>query len=250
MISFIHTVSIYIQAILGRMFFYIEGINMDNKNSNGIFKKILEIFGFNKLSEEEKEFHRDANVRSTLYLAAITIILETLMIIRFVRKYVLTGIYNTFSLFMEKSASYWILLSTGIIMLVYSLLYLKNKIPRSKYMSTFLTMIFTGICMYFGWVVSASDYGKGRMIICFMTMVIYAACLLIWRPYISIIMLSAIGASYIWYLNNYVPNIDGDLNSVLEADRINYTIYFISLITVVISIYAQRHSEAKNPQSL
>ena len=232
------------------MFFYIEGINMDNKNSNGIFKKILEIFGFNKLSEEEKEFHRDANVRSTLYLAAITIILETLMIIRFVRKYVLTGIYNTFSLFMEKSASYWILLSTGIIMLVYSLLYLKNKIPRSKYMSTFLTMIFTGICMYFGWVVSASDYGKGRMIICFMTMVIYAACLLIWRPYISIIMLSAIGASYIWYLNNYVPNIDGDLNSVLEADRINYTIYFISLITVVISIYAQRHSEAKKSAKL
>jgi hypothetical protein len=63
-------------------------------------------------------------------------------------------------------------------------------------------------------------------------------------------MLSAIGASYIWYLNNYVPNIDGDLNSVLEADRINYTIYFISLITVVISIYAQRHSEAKKSAKL
>ena len=223
---------------------------MENKKKKNVWEKILEILGFSRISNEELQFHRDANIRSTIYMAGVIVILEIWMILRFIKKYVVTGIFATFPLFMEKSQSYWILLSSGVIMMIYSILYTRKKIRRSPVVSNFLIIVFTGICMYFGWKVSASDFSKGRMIICFMTMALYVACLLIWRPYVSMIMISILSISYIWYLDNFAPNTAGELHAVLEADKINYATYFISLITVVVSIYNQRHSEAKKSAKL
>jgi len=218
--------------------------------SKSFWYRIKEFFGFNKMSPYEKAFHRDANIRSTFFMALIIIVLESWMIIRFIKKYVLTGQYATVELFFKYSKNYWLLLLIGVFMLVYSVLYTNNKISRSPYISTCLTIMFTGVCMYFGWKVSESDFSKGRMILCFLTMVLYAACLLIWRPYISIIMLSVIGITYINYLDVYGVDLEGNHKGVLEADMINYATFFISLIAVVVSIYHQRHSEARKSAKL
>lgn len=218
--------------------------------SRSFWYRIKEFFGFNKMSPYEKAFHRDANIRSTFFMALIIIVLESWMIIRFIKKYVLTGQYATVELFFKYSKNYWLLLLIGVFMLVYSVLYTNNKISRSPYISTCLTIMFTGVCMYFGWKVSESDFSKGRMILCFLTMVLYAACLLIWRPYISIIMLSVIGITYINYLDVYGVDLEGNHKGVLEADMINYATFFISLIAVVVSIYHQRHSEARKSAKL
>ena len=218
--------------------------------SKSFWYRIKEFFGFNKMSPYEKAFHRDANIRSTFFMALIIIVLESWMIIRFIKKYVLTGQYATVELFFKYSKNYWLLLLIGVFMLIYSVLYTNNKISRSPYISTGLTIMFTGVCMYFGWKVSESDFSKGRMILCFLTMVLYAACLLIWRPYISIIMLSVIGITYINYLDVYGVDLEGNHKGVLEADMINYATFFISLIAVVVSIYHQRHSEARKSAKL
>lgn len=218
--------------------------------SRSFWYRIKEFFGFNKMSPYEKAFHRDANIRSTFFMALIIIVLESWMIIRFIKKYVLTGQYATVELFFKYSKNYWLLLLIGVFMLIYSVLYTNNKISRSPYISTCLTIMFTGVCMYFGWKVSESDFSKGRMILCFLTMVLYAACLLIWRPYISIIMLSVIGITYINYLDVYGVDLEGNHKGVLEADMINYATFFISLIAVVVSIYHQRHSEARKSAKL
>ena len=215
-----------------------------------IWYRIKDFFGFVKMSPYEKAFHRDANIRSTFFMALIIIVLESWMIIRFIKKYVLTGQYATFELFFKYSKNYWLLLFIGVFMLIYSTLYTNNKIKRSPFISTGLTILFTGVCTYFGWKVSESDYSKGRMILCFLTMILYAACLLIWRPYISIIMLSVIGITYINYLDVYGVDLEGNHKGVLEADMINYATFFISLIAVVVSIYHQRHSEARKSVKL
>ncbi len=212
--------------------------------------RLKEFFGLGKMPPYEKAFHRDANIRSTFFMALIIIVLESWMIIRFIKKYVLTGQYATFELFFKYSKNYWLLLLIGVFMLVYSVLYTGNKISRSPFISNGLTVMFTGVCVYFGWKVSESDFSKGRMILCFLTMVLYAACLLIWRPYISIIMLSVIGIAYINYLDIYGVDLEGNHKGVLEADMINYATFFISLIAVVVSIYHQRHSEARKSAQL
>ena len=226
----------------------IEGEKTMEKNCFG--NRLKEFFGLGKMSPYEKAFHRDANIRSTFFMALIIIVLESWMIIRFIKKYVLTGQYATFELFFKYSKNYWLLLLIGVFMLVYSVLYTGNKISRSPFISIGLTVMFTGVCVYFGWKVSESDFSKGRMILCFLTMVLYAACLLIWRPYISIIMLSVIGIAYINYLDIYGVDLEGNHKGVLEADMINYATFFISLIAVVVSIYHQRHSEARKSAQL
>ena len=229
---------------------------MDKRNKKSVLKKALEIFGFTKMSEYESAFHADANVKSSIYMSGIIIALEIWMLVRYVYKYVfVTKECTTLSYFYTGTKSYWILLSTGLVMLVYSILYTSRKIKKNRLVSNILTILFTGICMYFGWIVSASDYKKGRMIICFMTMVLYVACLLIWRPYISLVMLSAIAISYVYYLDS-IDTVLSDLMSpeqiekISNANKINYATYFISLITIVISIYNQRHSEAKKSHKL
>lgn len=222
--------------------------HMEKKDSLG--KRILAALGFFKMSDYEKSFHRDANVRSTIYMSSIIIVLETWMIVRYLNKYIFSGKYEfTFESFFTYTKSYWMLLLIGALMLIYSILYMKDKIGRSKRLSIFLTLIFTGICMYFGWTVSANDYSKGRMILCFLTMVLYAACLLIWRPYISFLMLMVIGNAYVIYLDKFVYLKDGTLG-MNEGDKINFATFYISMITVVISIYHQRHSEAIKSEKL
>jgi len=59
----------------------------EKKEKKNIFQWILHILGFQKLSESEKAFQRDANIRSTIYMSAIIIVLETWMIIRYIKKY-------------------------------------------------------------------------------------------------------------------------------------------------------------------
>lgn len=228
--------------------YMIEGEKTMEKKS--FWYRLKDFFGFVKMSPYEKAFHRDANIRSTFFMALIIIVLESWMILRFIKKYVLTGQYATAELFFKYSRNYWLLLLIGVFMLIYSILYTGNNISRSPYISIGLTVMFTGVCMYFGWKVSESDFSKGRMIICFLTMVLYAACLLIWRPYISIIMLSVIGIAYINYLDTYGVDLEGNAKNVLEADQINYATFFISLIAVVVSIYHQRHSEARKSAQL
>ena len=63
-------------------------------------------------------------------------------------------------------------------------------------------------------------------------------------------MLSVIGITYINYLDVYGVDLEGNHKGVLEADMINYATFFISLIAVVVSIYHQRHSEARKSAKL
>ena len=62
---------------------------MEKKENLGT--KILRALGFFKMSDYEKSFHRDANVRSTVYMASIIIVLETWMIVRYLNKYIFSG---------------------------------------------------------------------------------------------------------------------------------------------------------------
>ena len=59
---------------------------MEKKEKTGT--KILRALGFFKMSDYEKKFHRDANVRSTIYMSSIIIVLETWMIVRYLNKYI------------------------------------------------------------------------------------------------------------------------------------------------------------------
>ncbi len=137
-------------------------------------------------------------------------------------------------------------------------LYLKFKGKNSYVLSVILITCFAMVCLLFGVKVGYSDfanpyinaktglpnYDRLKMITCFLTMVIFAACLLIWKPYISITLLLTSFILFYSFLESY------DGREFLEGDKINYITFLISLTMVTISIYQQRITEAKKDERL
>ena len=141
--------------------------------------------------------------------------------------------------------------------------YRRYKGKDNTALSMLVIICFAAVCLFFGikvgysdfanpWIKVASDGSqvfntqKVKMITCFLTMIIFVACLLIWKPYISILMLTSIFVLFDYCLCQYGV----DKREFLEADRINYYTFLISLVMITISIYQQRIIEAYKDEKL
>ncbi|MBP5694676.1 MAG: EAL domain-containing protein, partial [Bacilli bacterium] len=144
-----------------------------------------------------------------------------------------------------------------VILYVFSLLYglviITDSLLRYRFkkeiqaLSIVVVTIFATILLAFGIKVSHSDFYSGKEIMCYLTMVIYVACLLIWKPYVSVAMIGTIFLFFYYLLDWTIPH---ERNAFLEGDIINYITFFISLTMVCISIYMQRLDEAKKDETL
>lgn len=126
-------------------------------------------------------------------------------------------------------------------------IYSKFKGKDNMLLSIFVIVSFAAVCLLFGIKTGYSDYtslSKPKMITCFLTMVTFVACLLIFKPYISILMLTTI---FIIFLN-FMKGFDGRIYQ--EGDEINYITFLVSLTTITISIYHQRITEALKDEQL
>ena len=153
---------------------------------------------------------------------------------------------------------YVLLFVIGVTIIAYSLL--KYRKDRTVVALEHLAIIcFTLICLAFGIVVSYSNFWGGKGIICFLTMVIYVCCLLIYRPYITILIL---GASFLGFyrilltfqnglsFQDQVVVISGIAQRFVSGDTVNYITFFISLTTICFAIYQGRLSEATKSKAL
>lgn len=135
--------------------------------------------------------------------------------------------------------------------------YLKNK--NVVLLEHLAIIAFTLICLAFGIFVSYSDFWGGKEIICFLTMVLYVGCLLIYRPYITLLIL---GASFLAFFNILLTYqggltfarqevvISGVAYKIISGDAVNYITFFISLATICFAIYHGRLTEARNSKAL
>ncbi len=278
---------------------------------------IRKLFGFEKNSPYVTHYLNEANIRSTVYMAFITIALEIWMIIRSFHKYVIPktsaaggGFATFFQNVFKYTSYYWLLIiaalailgfsanylrekkkpskvtfifslvtsglclaytplifiesalknpkstvinnativaiyaalfSLGVTILAYSFYHWKKK-KQSDALSVLVIVMFAVMCLSFGIKVSYSDFfstSNQKMIICFLMMVIYVGCLLIWKPYASILMLGGIFAGF-YAMLDYFP----DKRVFLDGDKVNYITFLVSLVTVCVSIYHQRLREA------
>lgn len=216
----------------------------------GIGERLSQWLGFYKVSPYVAKFHRDANVRSATYMSLIIVALEIWMLIRYTVKYVIPGMCETFGEYWHYTHSYWIMLAVSIAIFIFSILYEKGKIKQGSMISGVFISIFAATCLFFGMITSLSDFSRGRMITCFLCMVLYVAGIIIWRPYFSILILSASFGGFYYILSHYAYNKAGELVEMTSADLINYVTFFISVTAVAISVYHQRHREAVKTERL
>lgn len=153
---------------------------------------------------------------------------------------------------------YVLLFVIGASIVAYSLVkYLKNKnIVALEHLAI---ICFTLVCLAFGVYVSYSDFWGGKEIICFLTMVIYVGCLLIYRPYVTVLSLGASFLGFYYVLLTYKEGltfkaqeieISGVTQKIISGDAVNYATFFISLTTICFAIYHGRLNEARKSKAL
>ncbi len=153
---------------------------------------------------------------------------------------------------------YVLLFVIGLSTVVYALVkYLRHK---TLVILEHVTIIaFTLVCLAFGVFVSYSDFWAGKEIICFLTMVFYVGCLLIYRPYVTVILLGAIFMGFYHILLTYQDGlsfkyqeviISGAARKIISGDAMNYVTFFVSLTTICFAIYHGRLNEAKKSKEL
>ena len=136
-------------------------------------------------------------------------------------------------------------------------LFFKFKGKNSSPLSILLIVCYATVCLLFGIKVGYSDFANTallddpkfdvdrlKMITCFLTMVLFVGCVLIWKPYISIILLTSIFVLFQYFIDSYPKR------TFVNADVINYYTFLVSLIVVAISIYQQRIAEARKDELL
>ena len=169
----------------------------------------------------------------------------------------------------------------SITIFVDSLLRYKMK-KNYPFVTVGVMVFFAFMCFSFGVKVSYSDYTSSgaKEIICFLTMILFGTCMIIWRPYVSIVLNVAIfvvfyvlidqaslGAKapgsvdvpFAWsdaadaYTQGYK---DGYVNgfsfaqSFKDGDFVNYITFLIALTIISIFIYHQRRNEAIKDEEL
>ena len=210
-----------------------------------MFKRLKEMIGLKKDSPYVSNYLYDANIKSSIYMSVVVIVLETWMILRTLIKYViLSDKSRDFTWIVQHFYSYVILLTMGILMLIYAVKYTKSKGRISKKLGMGLIIAFSAICIGFGIYISSLDYAGGKQILTFLTMELYVSCLLVWKPYVSFILLSG---TFLFFYNRSILIPDVEFQT---GDKINLFMFWVSILMTSISIYRQRYDEGSKEESL
>ena len=214
-----------------------------------MLKRVLEHIGFNKNSPYIRKFFFHENMKSSIYMSVMIIILEAWMIIRLTKIIIQQNLWDKFSYYFQNYyINYLVLITTGIVTLVFSSLSLKGKL-KARQTGRFLLLSFSFICLCFGIKVALNDYSKGEQILVFATMCLYALCLLTWRPIITF-FISSLSFLYMYFRMNSMIAVNTGNEGVTDATKINFFILWISIMMVCISSYNNTRSQAIKDENL
>ena len=137
-------------------------------------KVLLQGLGFEKQSKYVRDYFYRTNMRASIYMSMVVIVLEVWMLIRMTKTIFENNLQSNFKYYFEKYyANYLVLLASGIIMLIYAIRYLRGK-KIDKGVGLVIKWVFSFVCIYFGVKISLNDYSKGEQILTFLTMELFS----------------------------------------------------------------------------
>ncbi|MCR5741347.1 MAG: bifunctional diguanylate cyclase/phosphodiesterase [Gammaproteobacteria bacterium] len=132
----------------------------------------------------------------------------------------------------------------GLFELIDAFYTLKHK-EHSVLCSVGVITCFAMLCLTFGVRTSYSDFWSGKEILCYLTMIVYVACMLVFSPLISIGLVGTIFYAFYFLLTTM-----HDHRDFPEGDIINYITFAISITMISISIFNQRLRDARKDEEL
>lgn len=212
--------------------------------------RIKEFLGLEKQSRHVKDFIYDANIKASIYMSVVVIILEVWMIIRRIHKE-MTVYYDPahgFDYYFERFRNYSILLIAGLCVFIYAVAYYRGKTTNHT-LGSIIIWSFSFIGIYFGMMVSMIDYSKGEQILTFLTMELFIMCLLTWKPLIGVVILSVSYILFYWQMDAIKAPNTGELGTT-EATQINYFIMWLSTLMFCFSNYNRLKYQAVKDENL
>ena len=124
-------------------------------------KALLRGLGFEKQSRYVHDYFYMTNMRASIYMSIVVIVLEIWMIIRMTMQIINYNLQSNFAHYFEKYYSnYLVLLASGVLMLFFAVRYIKVK-TKDRAIGYIIKWVFTFVCIYFGIKISMNDYSKG-----------------------------------------------------------------------------------------
>ena len=115
-----------------------------------VMKWVADGLGFEKQSKYVNEYFFRANMRASIYMSVVVIVLEIWMIIRMTNTIFENHLQSNFKHYFEKYyINYIILLVSGVLMLLFSQRYIRGK-TKNHALGQCIKWVFTFICIYFG----------------------------------------------------------------------------------------------------
>lgn len=210
---------------------------------------ILNSLGFEKQSPYVRDYFDNVNMRKSIYMSGVIIVLEIWMIIRLTITIIRDHLHDKLFYYFERYYSnYFILLFMGCIMLICAVRFLKGKLKNRKII-TVTKCVFMVVCIYFGIKVSLNDYEKGEQILTFITMELFSLCLLTWRPF-SAFLISGVSFLYFYFRIDQMIAVNTGQTGTTLATQINFFFMWISTMMVCIANYNGIRAQALKAENL
>lgn len=136
--------------------------------------------------------------------------------------------------------AYTVLLVSSIITLVYSVLFLKNKVSNKK-VGSVIKLLFSIILILFGLYISYTSKDRGGQVFVFITVIIIVNCIFVWHPLVSFTALTVVFMIYMFLQNKLVP-----LSLSLKVNA--FTTWIAFFVTALNSHHQQRVEAQKDEE--
>ena len=216
------------------------------RTSKKLSQKIKERYkkAYKKLrySKYVSDYLFTSNIRSSIYLGIMVAVLEIWMLISVISGAISSDGEQGFIWVLQHTYAYIALLVTALLMLVYSVLYLKGKI-KNQLIGHAIKIFFTIIGITFGLYISYISYDPSGKVFAFVTMEVFCIGLLIWQPVVTFFIITASFSTFL-YLHN------------LKTGNISYSIWvnsftlWLAMLMAGINIHHQRRVEAQKDENL
>lgn len=207
----------------------------------GKLDSIKAFFGIETFTNYTNDYFDRSNIRSSLYVSSIVVLLEIWMIISTIFFQFFGNLRRSKQWLIIHFFCYSLLLLSALILLIYSILHQKKIVKNHKIWKG-IRFVFSLVSIGFGIYISYLDYLKGEQFITLMTMTIIVFCFTVWRPIYTLAFLFSSYGLFFIICNHKIP--------ASYATKVNLTIVLIIIILSAINSFRQKLSEALKDERL
>ena len=204
-------------------------------------EKIKHFLGIGKHSNYINEYFDKSNIRSSLYVTSVVLVLEFLMMLNVFLRQFNEETRRSTEWFIIHFSCFAVLFLAALALFVYSVRHLK-KLSEKRYTWEIIKYIFSIIAITFGIYISLLDYQKGEQFITLMTMTIFVFCFVVWHPIYTIVLMTVSYGLFFVLCNSFLP--------ATYATKVNLSIVFITILMSAMNAYHQKLKEAQKDEKL